>query len=46
MLNRPATFASNLMQANKPLRELREVAKGVTKQLPTAIQNATSKIDE
>lgn len=28
------------------LRELRELAKGVTKQLPDVIQNATAKIDE
>eukprot|EP00798_Chlamydomonas_sp_ICE-L_P010645 gene10645-12324_t len=34
------------LQANKPLRELREVAKGVTKQLPDAVQKATAKIDE
>ena len=34
------------LQANRPLRELREVAKGVTKQLPTSVQNATAKIDE
>ena len=34
------------LQANRPLRELREVAKGVTKQLPTSIQEATAKIDE
>lgn len=34
------------LQANRPLRELREIAKGVTKQLPAAIQNATAKIDE
>lgn len=34
------------MQANKQLRELREIAKGVTKQLPGVIQNATAKIDE
>lgn len=33
-------------QANRQLRELREIAKGVTKQLPDAIQNATAKIDE
>ena len=26
------------LQANRPLRELREIAKGVTKQLPEAIQ--------
>eukprot|EP00878_Enallax_costatus_P000400 GHUV01000488.1.p1 GENE.GHUV01000488.1~~GHUV01000488.1.p1 ORF type:complete len:739 (+),score=252.51 GHUV01000488.1:855-3071(+) len=34
------------LQSNKPLRELREVAKGITKQLPQPIQVATSKIDE
>jgi len=34
------------IQANRPLRELREVAKGMTKQLPTVVQNATAKIDE
>ena len=33
-------------QANRPLRELREVAKGVTKQLPDVVQKATAKIDE
>lgn len=35
-----------LVQANRQLRELREIAKGVTKQLPGVIQNATAKIDE
>lgn len=34
------------VQANRQLRELREIAKGVTKQLPGVIQNATAKIDE
>jgi 1-deoxy-D-xylulose-5-phosphate synthase len=34
------------LQASKPLRELREVAKGVTKQLPEVVQRATAKIDE
>lgn len=34
------------LQANRQLRELREIAKGVTKQLPDVIQNATAKIDE
>jgi 1-deoxy-D-xylulose-5-phosphate synthase len=34
------------LQANRPLRELREVAKGVTKQLPNPLQEATAKIDE
>lgn len=34
------------LQSSKPLRELREVAKGVTKQMPEPIQEATAKIDE
>eukprot|EP00887_Chlorella_sp_A99_P001616 scaffold8.g1616.t1 len=34
------------LQSNRQLRELRELAKGVTKQLPDVIQNATAKIDE
>lgn len=34
------------LQANRGLRELRELAKGFTKQLPEGIQEATSKIDE
>lgn len=34
------------LQASRPLRELRETVKGVTKQLPEAFQEATSKIDE
>ncbi|PSC74684.1 1-deoxy-D-xylulose 5-phosphate synthase [Micractinium conductrix] len=34
------------LQSNRQLRELREIAKGVTKQLPSVIQNATAKIDE
>lgn len=34
------------LQSNRQLRELREIAKGVTKQLPDAVQNATAKIDE
>jgi 1-deoxy-D-xylulose-5-phosphate synthase len=34
------------LQANRPLRELREIAKGVTKQLPEPIQEATAKIDD
>ncbi|GBF98923.1 1-deoxy-D-xylulose 5-phosphate synthase [Raphidocelis subcapitata] len=34
------------LQANRPLRELREVAKGLSKQLPQPLQVATSKIDE
>lgn len=37
---------STTHQANRQLRELREIAKGVTKQLPDVIQNATAKIDE
>lgn len=34
------------LQANRPLRELREIAKGITKQLPESVQEATAKIDE
>ncbi|GAX80743.1 hypothetical protein CEUSTIGMA_g8178.t1 [Chlamydomonas eustigma] len=34
------------IQANRPLRELREIAKGMTKQLPDVVQKATAKIDE
>jgi len=34
------------LQANKPLRELREIAKGISKTLPPPLQVATSKIDE
>lgn len=34
------------LQANRPLRELREVAKGLSKQLPQPLQVATSKLDE
>ena len=34
------------IQANRPLRELREIAKGVTKQLPGSIQEATAKLDD
>ena len=34
------------LQANRPLRELREIAKGITKQLPENVQEATAKIDE
>jgi 1-deoxy-D-xylulose-5-phosphate synthase len=34
------------LQANRGLRELREIAKGITKQLPEGFQEATSKIDE
>jgi deoxyxylulose-5-phosphate synthase len=39
-------FLSPPLQANRQLRELREIAKGVTKQLPSVVQNATAKIDE
>mmetsp|Transcript_31271 Transcript_31271/g.93335 ORF Transcript_31271/g.93335 Transcript_31271/m.93335 type:complete len:724 (-) Transcript_31271:257-2428(-) len=38
--------ALSRLQASKPLRELREVAKGVTKQLPSEMQTMTAKIDE
>lgn len=34
------------LQSNKPLRELREIAKAATKQLPQPMQQATAKIDE
>lgn len=34
------------LQANRPLRELRELAKGVSKQLPEPLQEATAKLDE
>ena len=34
------------LQSNKPLRELREVAKGVTKQMAPSVQELTAKIDE
>lgn len=34
------------LQSSKPLRELREVAKGITKQMPSPVQTATAKIDE
>ena len=34
------------LQANRPLRELREIAKGITKQMPEGVQEATAKIDE
>lgn len=39
-----STFAR--LQASRPLRELREIAKGVTKQMPMEVQDATAKIDE
>nr|QBP34359.1 plastid 1-deoxy-D-xylulose 5-phosphate synthase [Ulva prolifera] len=38
--------ALSRLQANRPLRELREVAKGITKQLPEPVQDASAKIDE
>jgi len=34
------------LQSNRPLRELRETAKAITKQLPEPIQEVTSKVDE
>lgn len=34
------------LQSNRQLRELRELAKGMTKQLPAVLQEATAKIDE
>eukprot|EP00894_Picocystis_sp_ML_P001111 jgi/Pico_ML_1/51628/g2622.t1 len=34
------------LQSNRPLRELREIAKGVTKQFPQPIQELTAKVDE
>lgn len=34
------------LQANRQLRELREIAKGMSKQLPDVLQTATAKIDE
>lgn len=34
------------LQANRPLRELRELAKSASKQLPEPLQEATAKIDE
>jgi len=44
--NTVSNIKSTTHQANRQLRELREIAKGVTKQLPDVIQNATAKIDE
>jgi len=38
--------ALSRLQSNKQLRELREVAKGITKQMPPPVQEATAKIDE
>ena len=34
------------LQSNRPLRELREIAKGVSKQFPQPIQELTAKVDE
>jgi len=34
------------LQSNRPLRELREVAKGISKTLPEPLQEITSKMDE
>ncbi|GAB5372264.1 hypothetical protein AAMO2058_001650100 [Amorphochlora amoebiformis] len=34
------------LQANQPLRELREIAKGISKQLPGPIPEAAARIDE
>nr|QKY15109.1 1-deoxy-D\-xylulose-5-phosphate synthase (DXS) [Polytomella parva] len=34
------------LQAYRPLRELREMAKGLTKKLPPSVQRATAKLDE
>lgn len=34
------------LQANRPLRELRESAKALTKAMPVPVQEATAKIDE
>lgn len=36
--------ALSRLQASKPLRELREVAKSVTKQLPGEVQTMTAKV--
>lgn len=36
--------ALSRLQANRPLRELREIAKGVTKQLPMEVQTVTAKV--
>lgn len=33
------------LQANRPLRELREVAKGITKQLPQPIQVSSGRVE-
>lgn len=34
------------IQANRPLRELRETAKAITKTMPTPVQEITAKVDE
>ena len=39
-----STFAR--LQSSKPLRELRESAKAITKQMPTPVQEVTAKVDE
>lgn len=39
-----STFAR--LQSSKPLRELRESAKALTKQMPVPLQEVTSKVDE
>ena len=41
-------LSSNLarLQSNKPLRELRESAKWMTKRMPPTVQSLTSKVDE
>nr|AFU75321.1 1-deoxy-D-xylulose-5-phosphate synthase 1 [Aquilaria sinensis] len=38
--------ALSRLQSNRPLRELREVAKGVTKQLPGPMHELAAKVDE
>eukprot|EP00466_Bigelowiella_natans_P002207 jgi/Bigna1/44337/e_gw1.93.2.1 len=38
--------ALSRLQANQPLRELREIAKGVSKQLPGALPDVAARIDE
>ena len=39
-----STFAR--LQSSKPLRELRESAKAITKQMPVPVQEVTAKVDE
>ena len=39
-----STFAR--LQSSRPLRELRESAKAITKQMPTPVQEVTAKVDE